>query len=82
MAAFQPIEDAGPRLAFWADDFLGVFVTAALPGVVAENPQKPRRSMDSSNLCKRTPGQGWNDGFKEPLRKKKEFQKIFLIGWT
>jgi len=35
MVAFQPIEDAGPRLAFWADDFLRVFVAAASPGVVA-----------------------------------------------
>ena len=39
MAAFQPIEDAGPRLAFWADDFLGVFVTVASPGVLTENPK-------------------------------------------
>jgi len=38
MAAFQPIEDAGPRLTFWADDFIRIFVAAALPGVLAENP--------------------------------------------
>ena len=38
MAAFQPIEDAGPRLAFGIVHFLRVFVTAASPGVVAENP--------------------------------------------
>ena len=38
MAAFQQTEDAGPRLAFWADDFIRIFVAAALPGVLAENP--------------------------------------------
>ena len=42
MAAFQPIEDAGPRLAFWADDFLGVFVIAASPGLVAGNPSETK----------------------------------------
>ena len=52
MVAFQPIEDAGPRLAFRIDDFLRFFVTAASPGVVAGNPQGPRRSLDSSNLFK------------------------------
>ena len=40
MAVFQSIEDAGPRLAFGADDFLLVFVTAASPGVVAEPPPR------------------------------------------
>ena len=78
MAAFQPTEDAGPRLAFWADDFLGVFVTVASPGVLTENPKGPRRPLDSSRLFKRTPGQGWNDGFQGPLRKKKRIpKKIF-----
>ena len=38
MAGFQPIEDAGPRLAFWADDFIRIFVAAASPGVLVENP--------------------------------------------
>ena len=38
MAALQPIEDAGPRLAFWADDFIRIFVATASPGVLAENP--------------------------------------------
>jgi len=36
MAAVLPIEDAGPRLAFRADDFLLVFVTAASSYIVAE----------------------------------------------
>lgn len=39
MAAFQSIEDAGPRLAFGIVHFLWVFVTAASPGVVAEKPK-------------------------------------------
>ena len=77
MAAFQPIEDAGPRLAFWADDFLGVFVAVASPGVVEETPQGPRRSLNFSSLLKRTPGQGWNDGFKGPFRKKKRIPFFF-----
>ena len=34
MAAFQPIEDAGPRLAFGIVHLLRVFVAAASPGVV------------------------------------------------
>ena len=71
MAAFQPIEDAGPRLVFGADDFLRVFVTAASPGVVAGNHQGPRRAMDSSSLFKRTHRQGWKNDFKRPLRKTK-----------
>ena len=49
MAPFKPIEDAGPRLAFGADDFVRVFVTAASPGVVAENPQEQSPSLDSSS---------------------------------
>ena len=77
MAAFQPIEDAGPRLAFGVIHFLRVFVAAALPGVVEETPQGPRRSLNFSSLLKRTPGQGWNDGFQEPLLKTKTFQEMF-----
>jgi len=38
MAAFQPIEDDGPCLAFGIVSLLRVFVTAASPGVVAGNP--------------------------------------------
>lgn len=38
MAAFQPIEDAGPRLAFRVIHFLRIFVTTASPGVVAGTP--------------------------------------------
>ncbi|MDP6729851.1 MAG: hypothetical protein QF675_07745 [SAR324 cluster bacterium] len=48
MAAFQPIEDAGPRLAFGADDFLLVFVTAASSDIVAETPQG--QNTDLQNL--------------------------------
>jgi len=49
MAAFQPIEDAGPRLAFGIVRLLRVFVTAASPSVVAENPQEQRPSLNSSS---------------------------------
>jgi len=38
MAPFKPIEDAGPRLAFGVIRFLRIFVTAASPGVLEENP--------------------------------------------
>ena len=37
MAAFQPIEDAGPRLAFGVIRFFRIFVAAASPGVLAKN---------------------------------------------
>ena len=77
MVAFQPTEDAGPRLAFGVIHFLRVFVAAASPGVVEETPQGPRRSLNFSSLLKRTPGQGWNDGFKGPFRKKKRIPFFF-----
>ena len=38
MAAFQQIEAVGPRLAFGVIRFLRIFVTAASPGVLEENP--------------------------------------------
>ena len=56
MAAFQPIEDAGPRLAFGVIRFLRVFVTAASPGVVAETPQVQRRSLNSSSRSSKIRG--------------------------
>jgi len=56
MAAFQPIEDAGPRLAFGVIRFLRVFVTAASPGVLEENPQGQRPSLDSSSRSSKIRG--------------------------
>ena len=44
MAAFQPIEDAGPRLAFGIVRLLRVFVTAASPGVLEDNPSGTKTS--------------------------------------
>ena len=49
MAAFQPFEDTGPRLTFGIVRLLRVFVTAASPGVVEENPQGQRPSLNSSS---------------------------------
>ena len=82
MVAFQPIEDAGPRLAFGIVHFLRVFITATSPGVVAGPPQEPRRSLDSSSLFKRNPGQDGTMVFRNRFGRKKGFQEIFLIGWT
>ena len=82
MAAIQPIEDAGPRLAFGIIGLPRVFVAAVSPGVVAGNPQEPSRSLDSSRLSKRTPGQDGTMVLKVRLGRKKGFQKNFLIGWT
>ena len=76
MAAFQPIEDAGPRLAFGVDDFLRVFVTAASPGVVAGNPQEPSRILDSSRFLKRTPRQDGTMVLKVRFGRPKGFQGI------
>ena len=45
MAAFQPIEDAGPRLAFGVIHFLRVFVAAASPGVLEENPSWAKTAL-------------------------------------
>ena len=42
MAAFQPTEDAGPRLAFGIIRFFRIFVAAASPGVVAGNPSETK----------------------------------------
>jgi len=77
MAAFQPIEDAGPRLAFGIVRFLRVFVTAASPGVVEETAQGPRQSLNSSSLFKRTPGQDGTMVLRNLFVRKKGFQKIF-----
>ena len=77
MAAFQPTEDAGPRLAFWADDFLGVFVAVASPGVLAGNPSETNTAPGLFQIVEANSGAGWNDGFKEPLRKKKRIPGFF-----
>ena len=82
MAAFQPIEDAGPRLAFGIVHFLRVFVTAASPGVVAGNPSETKTAPGLFQIVEANSGAGWNDGFQGPLRKKKRIPGFFLIGWT
>ena len=71
MAAFQPIEDAGPRLAFGIVCLLRVFVTAASPGVVAGNPSETKTAPGLFQIVEANFGAGWNDGFQGPLRKKK-----------
>ena len=76
MAAFQPIEAAGPCLAFRIVHFLRVFVAAASPGVVAGNRQGPRRAMDSSRLLERTPVQDEMMVFRDRFGRPKGFQEI------
>ena len=75
MASFQPIEDAGPRLAFGVIRFLRIFVTAASPSVVGENHQEYRRCYGLFQPVQANSGAEWNDGFQEPLLKKR-FQEI------
>ena len=82
MAAFQPIEDAGPRLAFRADDFVRIFVTDASPGVLEDNPSGTKTAPGLFQIVEANSGAGWNDGFKGSLRKKKRIPGFFLIGWT
>ena len=81
MAAFQPIEDAGPRLAFGIVCLLRVFVTAASPGVVAGNPSETKTAPGLFQIVGANSGTGWNDGFQGALRKKKRIQGNILIGW-
>ena len=82
MAGFQPIEDAGPRLAFGIIRFLRVFVAAASPaGVLAKNLQEPRRSLDSSRLLKRTPGRDGTMVLRNRFGRKKWMPGKFFIGW-
>ena len=80
MAAFQPVEDAGSRLAFGIVRLLRVFVTAASPGVVAETPLRDQYAvLGLFQSVQANSGAGWNDDFQGPLRKKKGFQEIFLL---
>ena len=78
MVAFQPTEAAGPRLAFWADDFLWVFVTAASPGVLEGNPSETKTAPGLFQIVEANSGAGWNDGFKGSLRKKKRIPGFFF----
>ena len=71
MAALQPIEDAGPRLAFGIVHFLRVFVTADSPVVVAGNPSETKTAPGLFQIVEANSGTGWNKGFMEPLRKIK-----------
>ena len=82
MAAFQPFEDTGPRLAFGIVRLLRVFVTAASPGVLAGNPSETMTVPGLFQIVEANSGAGWNDGFQGPLRKKKRIPGFFLIGWT
>ena len=78
MVAFQPIEDAGPRLAFGVIHFLRVFVAAVSPGVLAGNPSETKTAPGFNQIVEANSGAGWNDGFKGPLRKKKRIPKKFF----
>ena len=58
MAAFQPIEDAGPRLAFGIVHLLRVFVTADSPGVVAGNPSETKTAPGLFQIVEANSGAG------------------------
>ena len=77
MAAIQPIEDAGPRLAFGIIGLPRVFVAAASPGVLAGNPSETKSDPGLFQPLQANSGAGWNDGFQEPLLKTKTFQEMF-----
>ena len=80
MAALQPTEDAGPRLAFGVIRLLRIFFAAASPGVVAGNPSETKPVPGLFQIVEANSGAGWNDGFKGPLRKEKRIPGNFLIG--
>jgi len=77
MASFQPIEDAGPRLAFGVDDFLRVFVTAASPGVVAGNPSETKTAPGLFQPFKRNSGQGGMMVLRDRFGRKMGSRKFF-----
>ena len=81
MAAFQPIEDTGPRLAFGIVRLLRVFVTAASPGVVAGNPSETMTVLGLFQPVQANSGAGWNDGFKGPLWKTKRVPGNLIFEW-
>ena len=78
MAAFQPIEDAGPRVAFGIVHFLRVFVTAASPGVLEENPSGTKTSLGLLQIVQVKSGQDGTMVFRNRFGRKKEFQEIFF----
>ena len=78
MAALVPIEDVGPCLAFGIVYFLRIFVTAASPGVVAGNPSETKTAPGLFQIVEANSGAGRNDGFQEPLRKKKRIPGNFF----
>ena len=75
MVAFQPIEDAGPRLAFGVIHFLRVFVAAASPGVLEKTPQGgPWTPPDCSSELR---GRDGTMVIRNLFGRKKGFQEIF-----
>ena len=58
MAAFQSIEAAGPRLTFWADDFIRIFVATASPGVLAGNPAETKTATGLFQIVEANSGAG------------------------
>ena len=78
MAALVPIEDAGPRLAFWADDFLGVFVIAASPGVLEDNPSGTKTSPGFFKPVQANSGAGMERWFSGTASEEKKDSRIFF----
>ncbi len=58
MAAFQPIEDAGPLLAFGIMRFLRFFVAAASLGVVEGNPSGTKTAPGLFQIVEANSGAG------------------------
>ena len=78
MAAFQPFEDTGPRLAFGADDFLRIFVAVASPGVLAGNPSETKTAPGLFQIVGANSGAGMERWFSGTASEdKKDSRKFF-----
>ena len=77
MAPFKPIEDAGPRLAFGVIRFLRIFVTAASPGVLEENPSGAQTAPGFFQPVQVKSGQDGTLVVRNRLGRKKGFQDFF-----
>ena len=77
MAAFQQIEAVGPRLTFGIIRLLRIFVTAASPGVVAENLPGTKTVLKLIQPFKRNPGQGGMMVLRDRFGRKMGSRKFF-----
>ena len=78
MAAFQPIEAAGPRLAFRIDRFLRIFVAAVSPGVLAGNPSETKTAPGLFQIVGANSGTRMEQWFSGTAsEEKKDSRKFF-----